>query len=254
MAKVFDFLRRKEPENYVLIDGKKVRLPSLDVLKKLQDAPLLKKHKLLMKEFPSGPIKSQLDSLNSFLSARSNKDEELQIKRIKRLIVELRKLNEKISTEVNIVYVAYREGDLHIQEMYDDVYSETKDSHRMEERLAGLQETKKKVDKYLSEELGKDKVIQGYCNELYDKALELKTLCLTLLGRASALGRLWLSIRRIKVESKDVAIENWANNVVKTAKDMKTKGNDLTKTMRAMILLYDKAADKQRVLLEALST
>ena len=55
MAKILSF--KKDPANYVLTDGKKVRLPSSEVLEKLQDAPLLKKHRILIEKFPRAQIK-----------------------------------------------------------------------------------------------------------------------------------------------------------------------------------------------------
>lgn len=250
MGNVIDFLRRKEPENYVLSDGKKVRLPSLSVLKKLQDAPLLKEHRLLMREFPSADLEVKLDNLNSFLSARLkvNKSDEFQIRRIKDLMKEIEELNNKISREVSIIYAAYQQGDLHIQELYDDLYSKTIDTKRMNRRIAGLQETKKKVDIFLLEELEKDKLIQKYCQELYDKAVNLRILCSKLVDGSSRWNKFLAFIKRERLESRDEAIQSWAEGISRTVKNMNLKAKKLTNTMKIMISLYNRTIKKQKKL------
>ena len=198
MAKIRDLFRGKRKTGNFIEDEEfgRIELPSSKVMEKLEKAPILKKYLRLMSEFPHGNIGNQLDSLNSFLSAHSKK--ELQVKIIRNLMEDIRRLDRNITVRVEELYSIYRKGHSHIQEMYTDFYSEIKDSPRMEKRIAGLQKVKKKMDEFLSEELGNDQVIQNHCKDLYAEALRLKNLCLVLLGREVWWVRWWSSIKMKK--------------------------------------------------------
>ena len=148
MAKIIDLSRRKESKRQIL-EGN-LNIPDLE---SLQNAPLLKKHRLLMKEFPNGQFDSDFEQLDPVLSSFSKPEEKTKIARIHKLMKEIQILNKEISINISTVYATCVKGEVHIQEMYVDLNSKVKDTPRMESRIAGLQKVQNDINDHLKEEL-----------------------------------------------------------------------------------------------------
>ncbi len=248
MAKVYDFQKRRgsKPKNYIVGEhGEKIALPEGNVLEKLADSTLLKVHNdFISKGFPMEDFTNSIKGLENALNKRLNiiQINEILIQAIKNKIKEIKATKKKIGKELGSTHQTFSAGEIHIQEMYVDYYQKTKDSERIEERIAGLKEVIKEVNEFLGDELRKEEKIRNDCLKIFKLAEELNIQCLKLIGRASFFKRTFFKKRETE---HDFGIERYANEILEKAEIMKKKGEKLKRTWLIIIKIYKKVIKKQ---------